>query len=235
MSGNKSKDYTGITNGNQPGISGASSSFNVVKDTGSNWQQSKQRNRSRTSGGNVPPPDDAAPSFRNAVLSTVHSELRNINNRASNVVVTGLKPNQDKSDDDLFKDLCLTHLSIFIDPSSTSRIGKIKEDGSQSLLVSLRNATDASNMLGMAKLLRSSTDPEIRSKVFINKHLTAAEAKSAYEARVLRRSKALERTKQTASADVGSDSTESSTESSTVGELRSTSSDVSSKLGLHPN
>ena len=153
-----------------------------------------QGGRGRASDGTVPPPGDAATSFRSAVLSTVHSELRTINNRACNIVVTGLKPNQDKSDDDLFKDLCLTHLSIYIDHNKSCRIGKIKEDGSQPLLVSLKNAADASNLLGMAKQLRSSSDPDIRSHVFINKHLTPAEAKSAYEARVLRRSKAGEQT-----------------------------------------
>ena len=127
--------------------------------------------------------------FRSAVLSTVHHEINSINKRSSNVVVTGLNPSQHLSDDLLFKDLCLTHLGCSVDVTKVGRIGRLQDGRVQPLLVSLTNPRDASTLLSIAKQLRSSSDPVVKRQVFINKHLTAAEAKVAYEARVLRRSK----------------------------------------------
>ena len=127
--------------------------------------------------------------FRSAVLTTVHHEMKTINQRSSNVVVSGLKPNDALADEDLFKELCYAHLDCDVEVIKTSRLGKAQDGRTRPLLVTLASHADASKLLTMAKTLRSSSDPVVRREVFLNKHLTAAESKTAYEARVARRSR----------------------------------------------
>ena len=105
------------------------------------------------------------------------------------MVVSGLKPSTASSDDLLFKDLCSTHLACDITVIKTTRLGAQKEGKIQPLLVTLTNQDEASTLLSLATSLRSSPDPEVSRHVYINKHLTSAEATAAYEARLLRRSK----------------------------------------------
>ena len=62
--------------------------------------------------------------FRDAVLLTVHSELKSINRRSSEVVVTGLPPRAGVTDDELFRDMCFSNLSISIPVIKTQRLGK---------------------------------------------------------------------------------------------------------------
>ena len=170
-------------------------------DAGSAWHRALARGSKKTAGvlpssGGIPSASrnsgdvgESGDDLRNVVLSTFHSEWRTMNNRASNVVIQGFKPDKNVSDDDLVKDLISTHLSVYVDLTKTCRIGKPGGDGCQPLLVFLKNPADAAKLIDIARVLRSSSDPVIRSTVFINKHLTPAEAKSVYEARVLRRSK----------------------------------------------
>ena len=115
-------------------------------------------------------------------------KMKTINQRSSNVVVSGLKPNDALADEVLFKELCYAHLDCDVEVIKASRLGKA-QDGTRPILVTLASHADASKLLTMVKTLRSSSDPVVRRDVFLNKHLTAAESKAAYEARVARRSR----------------------------------------------
>ena len=124
------------------------------------------------------------------IRSTIHSEIKSYNRRSANVIVSGLKDLDSSSDADLFKDVCLTHLSIQVNVVKTTRLGTKKNGRVQLLLVQLESSTHVSNLMRFAKLLRSSSDAYIRNNVFINNHLTPAERTAAYLKRVDRRSKA---------------------------------------------
>ena len=136
-----------------------------------------------------PVKDNISSEFKSAVLSTLHNEMKTINRRSANVVVSGLKPCSDTTDSLLFKDLCYTHLGCAIEVTRTSRLGRLQDGRVRPLLVTLTSHKDATMLISMAKTLCSSNDPTVKRDVFINNHLTAAEAKVAYDARVARRSK----------------------------------------------
>ena len=57
------------------------------------------------------------------------------------------------------------------------------------LLVGLSSAEEANSLLSMAKSLRQSTDDTVRRSVYINRNLSATEARLAYEDRCRRRSR----------------------------------------------
>ena len=81
--------------------------------------------------------------------------------------------------------------------SSTFRMKKKKMDPTSDtipdkippLLLSLESADDARNIMSWARELRNSTSLMVRNTIFINRHLTKAEALAAYNDRCRRRSK----------------------------------------------
>ena len=131
-------------------------------------------------------PTDAPVNVR-SMISTIQSEMKAMNRRSSNVIVSGLKPRADMSDVDLFKDLCLTHLSIAINVVSTKRLGKKVNDRTQLLLVQLDNPNVVTNLLQLVRNLRSSTDPYVKDHVYVNAHMSADERRDAYLKRIQRR------------------------------------------------
>ena len=128
-------------------------------------------------------------SLRASVLETFHTELHAINQRSSNVVVSGLHPRSDVSDDCLFQDLCATHLCIYPTNITVKRLGVVKPGKVQPLLVQMSTPGEASSLLSHAKLLRNSSDPHVKEHVYFNKHMTRAEAANAYNLRCQRRLK----------------------------------------------
>ena len=97
--------------------------------------------------------------FRDAVLLTVHSELKSINKRSNEVVVTGLPPKVGLSD--MFRDMCFSNLSILINVVKTQRLGK--DAGKiKPLMVVVDNHETATKLIELSKTLRSSPDPAIR-------------------------------------------------------------------------
>ena len=130
---------------------------------------------------------------RTAVLSAVHTEFRSISNRSLNVVVTGLKPsNKHPSIDNdaaQFSELCASELIIYPTIKSTHRLGSAMKDKIQPLLVTLQSTDDVQEILNAAKLLRNSASNYVCNSIFINKHLTKAEAFAAYTDRERRRDK----------------------------------------------
>ena len=164
-----------------PGKGGISAKVVVAPKVVTGINNRKPNSSSETSPASV--------DFRSAVLTAVHSEFRTMNKRSSNVVVSGLKPSKDDSDDDLFKDLCMTHFSIYLTIVKTCRLGKPIPGKIQPLLVTLPTQAEANHLISLSKTLRSVNDPHVKAHVFINKHLTAAESKAAYDARISRRAK----------------------------------------------
>jgi len=127
---------------------------------------------------------------RNAVLTAVYSDLQARESMKNNVVVCGLPPNTDQSDNVLFAALCRQHLG-FSDGAPTvartTRLGRPSPDRVQPLLVALTNQEDKNYLLTTAKNLRKSTDVFVRNNIYISPQQTRAERQAAYESRCRRR------------------------------------------------
>ena len=124
--------------------------------------------------------------FREAAVSAVYADLRQKDNRKNSIILSGLPSRQcnDKlSVAKLFKD----EFDLVTDISVCKRLGQQVTGKIQPLLVMLSNPDHASRILSEAKKLRHSDDMLIRNQVFINPHLTKAEALAAYEQRCQRR------------------------------------------------
>ena len=67
------------------------------------------------------------------------------------------------------------------------RLGNVNPDRIQPLLISLPDATIASDILREARILRRSTDPYVKANVYVNPDRTKAEGLAAFELRVQRR------------------------------------------------
>ena len=125
--------------------------------------------------------------LQTAVLSAVHEEFYSISQRSHNIVVTGLKTSDVTPDDVLFRELCFSMLDIDPHIKSTSRFKKSTEGKVQPLLITFDSVEEVTNILAHAKNLRKSTSDYVRQNVYINKHMTKAEALTAYNARLKRR------------------------------------------------
>jgi len=121
--------------------------------------------------------------LRTAVLSAVHGEFKSISQRSMNVLVSGLPIRGDISDSDQFVKLCEDHFGFRPNIRSLVRLGDVKKDKIQPLLVSLKSKDEADHLIEYAKVLRTASDKLIRDQVYFNKHLTRAEAAAAFEAR----------------------------------------------------
>lgn len=127
-------------------------------------------------------------------------------NRAANIVVSGLPPVPQVADQVVVADLCRDELGIVSDIASCRRLGKDTSGKVQPLLVVLRSADQADQILARAKSLRKSPSSVIKDHVFINRHMTAAQSRAAFELRCQRRSR-----KNNKNESDGSQSSEGST------------------------
>lgn len=126
-------------------------------------------------------------SLKEAVVSVVQADQREKERRAKTVVVSGLKQDNTMSDADSFRRLSMLELGVDPLVKSTKRLGMAHNDRIQPVLVSFQSADQAADLIQRAKLLRRSTDEHVRTNVYINRNLTAVEAKLAYEERCRRR------------------------------------------------
>jgi thiamine monophosphate synthase len=101
-------------------------------------------------------------------------------------MVRGLKPVDGIDDLNVFTNFCEQNLPIKPAVVRCHRVGKIVTGKVQPLLVVLRDADAASELLNCAPRLRKATDENVKH-VFINQDLTAAQALAAYQLRVARR------------------------------------------------
>lgn len=129
----------------------------------------------------------AVAAFRTAVAKAVYVENKTTQNRARNVVVSGLKYIEGQSDRERISSLCKHELSIHPDITACRRLGQRIDGKIQPLLVTVSTSDQASRIIEFAKYLRQSDDDTVRNCVYINAHHTKAESQAAYEMRCLRR------------------------------------------------
>ena len=124
-----------------------------------------------------------------AALTAMHLEMADKQKRAKNIIITGLVAQTDKTDAELFEQLCEDHLPVkpaFV-RSSCRRLGRPQSGKTQPLLITLDSTVGAADVLSSARDLRKSQDNVVKTSVFINADMTLAEAQAAYELRVRRR------------------------------------------------
>ena len=73
---------------------------------------------------------------------------------------------------------------------SCRRLGKPVPERVQNLLVTLSSAEDVEFLVSNARCLRRSSNEFVRKSIYINRDLTAAEAKALYDLRCTRRQRA---------------------------------------------
>ena len=137
-------------------------------------------------------PPSPRDSFRGAVLSAVYTDMKLQENRAKNLVVSGLQPRSDCDDKTAVLQLCEKELSVVPDIQHCRQLERAIPGRTQPVLVLLRSAEQASTVLSAAKNLRNSPDEEIRN-IYINPNLTKAQAAAAYQLCCQRRQARLER------------------------------------------
>jgi hypothetical protein len=128
--------------------------------------------------------------FREAAVSAVCADLRQKENRKNSIIVSGL-PNRALSDKVSVSNLVKAEFNLDIDISTCKRLGLQVDGKIQPLLVVLKNPDHVCQILSDAKCLRHSTDVTVQSQVYVNPHLTKAEAMVAYEQRCQRRQRNL--------------------------------------------
>ena len=136
--------------------------------------------------------------IRDAVVAAVYVDQKKKDNRAGNIVVSGLQPSHSVSDHDVISNLCRTEMNITPDIVQCKRLGKSTVGKIQPLLVVLRSPELAEEIVHNARQLRKSQHEAIRQNVFINRHMTPAESRAAYELRCQRRTTMQKRTTTTA-------------------------------------
>jgi len=128
----------------------------------------------------------AWPPGRAANDTDVLRVLNDINKRKSNVIVSGLVEDESVDDTVAFQQLCEDYLECKPLVVSCLRLGQRTQDKPRRLLVRLREERTALSLLQSSRRLRSASDDVVRT-VYINKDLTPAEAKLAFEERQKRR------------------------------------------------
>jgi len=130
-----------------------------------------------------------------AVVAAVYLDQNQRDRRAANIVITGLPVCSDMPDKILVTQMISKELLLVPDIVHLKRLGRVVADGPnlQPLLVVLRTAAQASTIIQRAKMLRSSLHPVISDHVFINRHLTRAQSRAAFEQRCQKRAASLRR------------------------------------------
>ena len=125
--------------------------------------------------------------LQQSVVTAVYIDQSIKKSREASVIVTGLAPVTTKSDAEIFASICASELNFQPNINTVKRLGRQLVGKIQPLLVNLKKADQAKQLIDSAKKLRQSSDPIIREKVYINPNLTRAEAAAAYQIRVQRR------------------------------------------------
>ena len=108
--------------------------------------------------------------------------------RACNVIITGLHPQQDVHDADVFEEFCENHLTVkpHLIRSSCRRLGQPTDGQPARLKLTLDNSQAVDDLIQSTSLLRQSNDEHVK-RVYINRDYTRMEAQMAYEQREKRR------------------------------------------------
>jgi len=124
---------------------------------------------------------------RDAVVAAVYVDQQRKNNRVANLVVSGLQPTSQVPDSTVVADLLSGEIGIVPDIVHCRRLGKLTPHKPQPLLIVLRSAEQADEIMSRAKRLRNSAHSVVKQHVYINRHLTDAESRAAFELRSQRR------------------------------------------------
>lgn len=124
--------------------------------------------------------------FREAAVSAVYIDQRQKDSRKNSVIISGL-PIRSCTDKLSVSQLFKTEFDLDTDISVCKRLGQKISGKIQPLLVVLKNVEHVNWILSHAKSLRQSDDMFVRNQLYINPHLTKAEALAAYEQRCQRR------------------------------------------------
>jgi len=122
----------------------------------------------------------------------IHKTIHDINRRKCNVVISGLPECIDDSvsDEAIFTQFCEENLTVkpSLAKAGCRRLGRVRVPDGQPrrLLVHLRTEDSAAALLSSGRLLRQSSNPQVKA-VYVNPDLSPAEAKLAYENRQRRR------------------------------------------------
>lgn len=125
--------------------------------------------------------------FREAAVTAVYIDQKQRDNRKNSVIISGLPCSDSMSDKSAAVQLFRSELNVDAEITLCKRLGQQLSGRTQPLLVVLRTTELANTILSKAKCLRQSDDMLIRHQVFVNPHLTKAEARAAYEQRCRRR------------------------------------------------
>lgn len=143
-----------------------------------------------------------APTIASLVVKTVND----MNRRKFNVVISGLaETNSEKSDTDLFTEVCEKFMFLHPAPLSSARLGKRSTPQSphsrpRLLRVTFATELEVAELLKSAKKFRDADVAEVRMGVFLNKDITKEEALALFEKREARR-------KRSTTASAGTSST----------------------------
>ena len=125
------------------------------------------------------------------VCIVVHKTLKDLQQRKSNVVVTGLPETNDvDSDRELFVNFCSEHLYIKPHVSGCVRLGENINNQPRRLLIKLTTEQSAEELLKDARKLRNSPDA-LANNVFFNPDLSPQQRQLAFEARCRKRQRKL--------------------------------------------
>lgn len=127
------------------------------------------------------------PSMEDAVAA-VYVDIAKKTKRESNFIVSGILPSLSLTDRQQVHNLCSTEFDVQPDIVHVKRLGRSVSGKTQPLLVVVRQANQAQQLIGKARDLRQSTNPEVKNNVYINPNLTPAEAAAAFQLRAERRS-----------------------------------------------
>ena len=123
---------------------------------------------------------------RSSVINLVQKEMQEKEWNSRNIIVSGLVKSA-LSDKEHSNEICFQCSISVPEIRVCKRVGKESDGRPQLLLISFRDDHSVKTMLDQARLLRNHPNDRIRRHVFINSDLTKAEAKLAFDHRVLKR------------------------------------------------
>jgi hypothetical protein len=108
-------------------------------------------------------------------IDDIATELKRRDEKRLNIIVFGLSPSDDLTDEEMFDRLITDELGFAVHTTKLQRLGKGSQDKSAPLLVCLRDEQEKRRVLSNAKKLRESKSPVIKTHVYINADLTLQE------------------------------------------------------------
>jgi hypothetical protein len=108
-------------------------------------------------------------------IAAVYVDIARKSRRESNIIVCGLQQSSTETDIQLVHNLRSAELGTQPDIVHAKRLGRIVTGKTQPLLVAIRDAEEAKNMIRNARDLRHSTNSEVENNVYTNPNLTAVD------------------------------------------------------------